>query len=83
MMKSLLIPLLLVGSALLNSVSLMAMDRTEGAVREGKLFWNNGDSLIGAIVSANSKQIVWKSPFFVEPLRIRHEVLSTIQYKAA
>ncbi len=82
-MKSLLIPLLLVGSALLNSVSLMAMDRTEGAVREGKLFWNNGDSLIGAIVSANSKQIVWKSPFFVEPLRIRHEVLSTIQYKAA
>jgi len=83
MIKSLFIPLLLTGSLLLSCVSLPAMDKTESTAREGKLFWNNGDSLAGSIISANSKQIVWKSAFFVEPLQIRHDVLSTIRYEAA
>ncbi len=80
-MKSLLIPLLLTGGLLLSSPGLSAGDKTERTVQEGKLIWNNGDSLIGSIVSANSKRIVWKSPFFVEPLQIRHDALSTIRYE--
>ena len=49
--------------------------------REGKLFWKNGDSLDGSIVSAGPKQIVWKSPFFVEPLQLSLDALSTIRFE--
>ncbi len=83
MVNQLFILLFVIGSLFINSNRLPAEENAVNNVREGKLFWNNGDSLAGFIVSANSKQIVWKSAFFVEPLQIRHDVLSTIRYEAA
>ncbi len=83
MIKSLFIPLLVSGSFFFCLPCTSAEVKTENSVREGKLYWNNGDSLAGSIVSANSNQIVWKSPFFVEPLQIRHDALSAIRYETA
>lgn len=82
MTKIVFIPLLVICCLPFGSTAMFAQEQAPGAVQEGKLYWNNGDSLVGSIISADSQKIVWKSPFFVEPLQIGIDVLSTIRFDA-
>jgi thiol-disulfide isomerase/thioredoxin len=45
------------------------------------LFWSNGDSLRGELVSATKDTLTWKSPtLFAEPLQLELSALSSIQF---
>ncbi|MEZ6132560.1 MAG: TlpA disulfide reductase family protein [Planctomycetaceae bacterium] len=59
----------------LPASSVHATDDTDGT-----LFWGNGDSLTGQLVSAKDQTLVWKSPLFAEPLAIDLAVLSAVSF---
>ena len=50
-------------------------------VESGTLFWGNGDSLPGKLVSAKGNNLVWDaSELFAEPLQIDLSVLSAVRF---
>jgi len=46
----------------------------------GTLFWGNGDSLAGQLVSAKGDTLVWQSPLFADPLQIDLGVLAAVNF---
>lgn len=47
------------------------------------LRWAGGDSLQGQLIAADSDTLTWRSPLFVEPLQIRQDVLSGMEFPTA
>lgn len=43
------------------------------------LRWKNGETLAGDLVAAAENEITWKSPFFLDPVRLKTDVLENIQ----
>lgn len=62
--------------SILLSPSQMAADRAES----GTLYWGNGDSLNGTLVSAKGNTLTWKSPLFAHPLSLDLSVLSAVRF---
>ena len=52
-----------------------------GADKDGAtLYWRDGNTLAGQIVSANQESVEWSSPMFVDPVRIDMTYLSAIRF---
>ena len=47
------------------------------------LRWNNGETLSGEILEATSSEVLWKSPLFEDPLRLRWSALRRIDHRLA
>lgn len=47
---------------------------------DATLMWGNGDALQGELVEADEASIVWKSPLFNDPLRIRMSAISSVTF---
>ena len=50
------------------------------ATGHGTLFWGNGDSLNGDLLSAKGDTLVWNSPLFAVPLSLDLSVLSAVRF---
>lgn len=46
----------------------------------GKLYWSSGDNLAGRLLECSAEELVWRSPLFVEPLRIQRAAISSIRF---
>lgn len=45
-----------------------------------KIYWKAGDILTGELLEADSKTLTWKSPLFVDPLKIEANSLTAIRF---
>ena len=57
-------------------------DDKPAAASEYSLIWQGGQQLPGSLLSADHQQLSWSSPLFQQPLQIRMDVLSAIQFPA-
>ncbi|MEW4486795.1 TlpA disulfide reductase family protein [Thalassoglobus sp. JC818] len=73
-------PLLtIVTAAFLLALSLVLNSFAEDQLTT-RLYWQEGDSLNGTLVSADEETLTWRSPLFVDPLQIERSALSAIQF---
>lgn len=47
---------------------------------DGTLYWGNGDSLEGRLISAKGDTLTWQSPLFADPLSLDLSVLSAMRF---
>lgn len=59
---------------------LLSIAHADESLNRGTLFWGNGDSLNGQLVSAENQVLTWKSPLFAEPLQVELSVLSSVRF---
>lgn len=63
---------------LLACLLISSASAAEPAVN-GTLFWGNGDSLDGKLISAEGDTLIWESPLFANPLSLNLAVLSAVR----
>ncbi len=69
-------------SLLLTGLFLVPAQAAE--VGEGTLYWGNGDSLKGRLISAEGNVLKWAAPeLFADPLEIDLSVLSAVRFQQA
>ncbi len=71
--------LFLIATTLLALVGSPSINRAADQ-QAGTLYWGNGDSLSGTLVSAKGDTLIWKSPLFADPLQIDLGVLSSVNF---
>ncbi|TWT57872.1 Thiol-disulfide oxidoreductase ResA [Thalassoglobus neptunius] len=47
----------------------------------GTLYWHEGDTLYGELLSVDEETLTWRSPLFVDPLQIERSALSAVQFR--
>jgi len=47
---------------------------------DATLYWDNGDSLSGALLTADEKTLTWRSPMFADPLQIELSYLTNVTF---